>query len=204
MGEYSTSDFLCDSSDQQTQIRNHIVSSSYTKFVNQETGLLSAMLVESSMREEFLNSSHFMEYEQFVLLYNQTITLLNMIPKDIKNLIRLSQSNIDYYAFKKMEILEGNSISEFAIGKPQELIRMLQKNSVTKEEESEFKSLLEQILDGDQEDSKRRSFLRDNQILRDKGDLSFDFTFKSTLERCMEGGPQYHESAEVIFKHLLS
>lgn len=34
--------------------------------------------------------------------------------------------------------------------------------------------------------------------------MSFDFTFKSVLERCMLGLPGYLESAEVIFKHLMS
>ena len=56
-----------------------------------------------------------MEYEQFVLLYNQNITLLNMIPKDLKNLSNLKESYFVGDLFKKMEVLEGNSISDFAI-----------------------------------------------------------------------------------------
>lgn len=73
------------------------------------------------MTEEFLNNNHFMQYEQFVLLYNQNITLLNMIPKDIKNLVKLNQSIRVGDAFKKMEILEGNCVTDFLIGQPQML-----------------------------------------------------------------------------------
>ena len=69
---------------------------------------------------------------------------------------------------------------------------------------SEFKSLLEQILDNDAQNSKRKTFLKDHGILRERNSLSFDFTFKSVLERCMLGLPGYLESAEVIFKHLMS
>jgi hypothetical protein len=69
---------------------------------------------------------------------------------------------------------------------------------------SQFESLLDQILREDPIDSDRRKFLRDQEILRENNELSFDFTFKSIVERCMHGGDRYNESAEIIFKYLLS
>jgi hypothetical protein len=69
---------------------------------------------------------------------------------------------------------------------------------------SQFESLLDQILKDDPNDSERKTFLRAQEILREKNELSFDFNFMSIVERCMHGGDKYHESAEIIFKHLLS
>lgn len=49
------------------------------------------------------------------MLYNANITLLNMIPKDFKNLSKIKSKNCVGDLFKKMEILEGHSISDFSM-----------------------------------------------------------------------------------------
>ena len=75
-------------------------------------------MVDSRINEEYIEDSTFTEYEQFVMLYNANITLLNMIPKDLKNLNRLKSKACVGDLFRKMEILEGHSISDFSMDDP--------------------------------------------------------------------------------------
>lgn len=58
------------------------------------------------------------------MLYNANITLLNMIPKDFRNLAKIKNKNCIGDLFKKMEILEGNSISDFSMDDPATLQEM--------------------------------------------------------------------------------
>jgi hypothetical protein len=83
-----------------------------------------------------------------------------MIPKDLKNLSNLKMSYFVGDLFKKMEVLDGNSISDFAISQPKLLKKMFQDTDETNSA-SQFESLLDQILREDPIDSDRRKFLRD-------------------------------------------
>jgi hypothetical protein len=68
-----------------------------------------------------------------------------------------------------------------------------------------FESLLDQVIKNDpKSDENRRIYLRNQKILRESNELSFDFCFKSILDRCLQGGDRYNDTAEIIFKHLLS
>jgi hypothetical protein len=102
-------------------ICNHILKSAYFKFQNREDGTLSGILVDTKINEEFISENFFTEYEVFVMLYNGNITLLNMIPKDFRNLAKIQNKNCIGDLFKKMEILEGNSISDFSMDDPSTL-----------------------------------------------------------------------------------
>jgi hypothetical protein len=63
------------------------------------------------------------------MLYNANITVLNMIPNDFKNLTKISSKSCIGDLFKKMEILDGNSISDFSMHDPETLQQMFDKCS---------------------------------------------------------------------------
>ena len=161
-------------------------------------------MVDSRINEEYVEDNSFTEYEQFVMLYNANITLLNMIPKDFKNLSKIKSKNCVGDLFKKMEILEGHSISDFSMDDPETLESMF-KECKDGQSGLVFESLLDQVIKNDPPgDENRRQYLMNQKILRETDELSFDFCFKSMLDRCLQGGDRYNQTAELIFKQLLS
>ena len=196
VGEYE----IANLQEHEYPIQNHILKSVYFKFQNRDDGALSGIMVDSRINEEYLEDNSFTEYEQFVMLYNSNITLLNMIPKDFKNLSKIKSKNCVGDLFKKMEILEGHSISDFSMDDPETLESMFNE---CKEGQSGlvFESLLDQVIKNDPAgDENRRQYLMNQKILRETDELSFDFCFKSMLDRCMQGGDRYNQTAELIFK----
>jgi hypothetical protein len=41
-------------------------------------------------------------------------------------------------------------------------------------------------------DENRKQYLMNQKILRETDELSFDFCFKSMLDRCLQGGDRYN------------
>ncbi len=68
------------------------------------------LLLEVKLAEIFLkNKESFCQHELFVILENNILTLMNMVPIDIRNVFTTEK---EYDFFQTLEILKGQSLAD--------------------------------------------------------------------------------------------
>lgn len=147
------------------------------------------------------NYSKFTESEIFTILTDETRTILNMVPCDHRDIIKMNFNSSDYDPWQPLEILGGQSIIDYFLHDPEQVKAFCDK-AIEEEERSkeskigEYKKSILQIFLQDKGDEMKDYFTAEC-INRDKHEMSQDFLSSNPLRKCFDYDIKNQKSHEI-------
>jgi hypothetical protein len=178
-------------------IRTQLCNAGYKKYYNIYQQNKDILLLETRLADIFFqNKESFSAHELFIILENNILTLMNMVPIDIRNVFTTEK---EYDFFQTLEILKGQSLADTYVNFAQIIHDQLDR---TREVEQTFlPSIIEMFLK-DQKKDTIRTYLTNKRTLREKNEFCIDFFNSHCIQRCFHMEVAQHQSAKLLFTHL--